>query len=95
MLEAPEIHFAKRGNVHLAYHVVGIGPPDIVFVGGSFSTTLAWREHASARGLRRLASFSRLITYDQRGMKASDSIEFAAVPTMDDLVADLEAVVAA
>jgi class 3 adenylate cyclase/pimeloyl-ACP methyl ester carboxylesterase len=95
VLEAPEIHFAKRGNVHLAYHVVGIGPPDIVFVGGSFSTTLAWREHASARGLRRLASFSRLITYDQRGMKASDSIDFGAVPTIDDLVADLEAVVAA
>jgi class 3 adenylate cyclase/pimeloyl-ACP methyl ester carboxylesterase len=95
MLEAPNIHFAKRGNVHLAYHVTGIGPPDIVFVGGSFSTTLAWREHASARGLRRLASFSRLITYDQRGMKASDSIDFGAVPTMDDLVADLEAVVAA
>jgi class 3 adenylate cyclase/pimeloyl-ACP methyl ester carboxylesterase len=95
MLEAPVIHFAKRGNVHLAYHVVGMGPPDIVFVGGSFSTTLAWREHASARGLRRLASFSRLITYDQRGMKASDSIDFGAVPTIDDLVADLETVVAA
>jgi class 3 adenylate cyclase/pimeloyl-ACP methyl ester carboxylesterase len=95
MLAAPDIHFAKRGNVHLAYHVTGIGPPDIVFVGGSFSTTLAWREHASARGLRRLASFSRLITYDQRGMKASDSIDFGAVPTIDDLVADLEAVVAA
>ena len=95
MLEVPEIHFVKRGNVHLAYHVAGIGPPDIVFVGGSFSTTLAWREHASARGLRRLASFSRLVTYDQRGMKASDSIDFAAVPTIDDLVADLEAVVAA
>jgi class 3 adenylate cyclase/pimeloyl-ACP methyl ester carboxylesterase len=95
MLEAPEIQFAKRGNVHLAYHVTGIGPPDIVFVGGSFSTTLAWREHASARGLRRLASFSRLITYDQRGMKASDSIDFGAVPTIDDLVADLEAIVAA
>jgi class 3 adenylate cyclase/pimeloyl-ACP methyl ester carboxylesterase len=95
VLEAPEIHFAKSGNVHLAYHVAGVGPPDIVFVGGSFSTTLAWREHASARGLRRLASFSRLITYDQRGMKASDSIDFGAVPTIDDLVADLEAVVAA
>ena len=95
MLEAPEIHFVKRGNVHLAYHVAGIGPPDIVFVGGSFSATLAWREHASARGLRRLASFSRLITYDQRGMKASDSIDFGAVPTIDDLVADLETVVAA
>jgi class 3 adenylate cyclase/pimeloyl-ACP methyl ester carboxylesterase len=94
VLEAPEIHFAKRGNVHLAYHVTGVGPPDIVFVGGSYSTTLAWREHASARGLRRLASFSRLITYDQRGMKASDSIDFGAVPTIDDLVADLETVVA-
>ena len=75
MLEAPEIHFAKRGDVHLAYQVAGAGPPDIVFVGGSFSTTLAWEEHATPRGLRRLASFSRLVTYDQRGMGFSDPID--------------------
>jgi class 3 adenylate cyclase len=66
-----------------------------VFVGGSFATTLAWDEPAPSRAFRRLASFSRLVTYDQVGMGYSDPIDPSAVPTVDDLVADLEAIVSA
>jgi class 3 adenylate cyclase len=95
MLEAPPIGFAHRANVHLAYQVAGEGPPDLVFVAGSFATTLAWEEHAYARGFRRMASFSRFVTYDQQGMGYSDPIDLAAPPSLDELVADLEAVVAA
>jgi class 3 adenylate cyclase len=95
VLAAPAIQFARRDGIHLAYQVVGTGPPDFVYVGGSFAATVAWDENASARGFRRLASFSRLITYDQVGMGYSDPIDPSAVPTVDDLVADLEAVVAA
>jgi class 3 adenylate cyclase len=72
--------------------MAGAGPPDIVYVGGSFATTVQWEEYAYARGFRRLASFSRLITYDQRGLGYSDPIDLSAVPTVTDLVADLEAV---
>jgi pimeloyl-ACP methyl ester carboxylesterase len=75
VLAAPAIEFAENSGRHLAYQVAGTGPPDLVFVGGSFATTLAWDEHAPARGFRRLASFSRLITYDQIGMGYSDPIE--------------------
>jgi class 3 adenylate cyclase len=95
MLEAPPIGFAERANVHIAYQVAGAGPSDLVFVAGSFATTLAWEEHAYARGFRRMASFSRLVTYDQQGMGYSDPIDPAAPPSLNDLVADLEAVVAA
>ncbi len=95
MLAPPAIEFARHHGRHLAYQVAGTGPPDIVFVGGSFATTLAWDEHAPARAFRRLASFSRLITYDQQGMGYSDPIDPSAVPTVDDLVTDLEAVLAA
>jgi class 3 adenylate cyclase len=93
VLAAPPIQFAQRGRTHLAYQVAGTGPPEIVYVGGSFAPTLAWEEHASARGFRRFASFSRLITFDQVGMGYSDPIDPSAVPTVDDLVADLEAVI--
>ncbi len=93
MLAAPPIQFAQRGRTHLAYQVVGTGPPDIVYVTGSFASTVAWDENASARGFRRFASFSRLVTYDQVGMGYSDPIDPSAVPTVDDLVADLEAVI--
>lgn len=95
MLAAPPIRFAERNGVHLAYQSAGEGPPEIVYVGGSFATTQAWEEPAYAKGLRRLASFSRLVTYDQRGMGYSDPIDQSAVPTLDDLVSDLEAVVQA
>jgi pimeloyl-ACP methyl ester carboxylesterase len=93
VLTAPDIQFAQRGRTHLAYQVAGTGPPDIVYVGGAYATTLAWDQHATARGFRRLASFSRLITYDQIGMGYSDPLDPSTVPTVDDLVADLEAVI--
>jgi class 3 adenylate cyclase len=92
VLASPRPEFARRDGLHLAYQVAGAGPPDLVFVGGSYSTTMAWEEHGVARGFRRLASFSRLVTYDQRGMGWSDPLDIGHVPTLDDLVADLEAV---
>jgi class 3 adenylate cyclase len=95
MLAPPAINFAQHDGTHLAYQSAGSGPPDLVFVGGSFATTLAWDEPAPSRAFRRLASFSRLITYDQRGMGYSDPIDPSAVPTVDDLVRDLETVITA
>jgi class 3 adenylate cyclase len=95
VLTPPDVQFARRGPTHLAFQVSGAGPPDMVFVGGSFSTTQFWAEASYAHGLRRLASFSRLVTYDQRGMGYSDPLDPAAPPSLDDLVEDLEAVMAA
>jgi class 3 adenylate cyclase/pimeloyl-ACP methyl ester carboxylesterase len=95
MLAAPIIEFAQRDGTHLAYQSAGDGPLEIVYVAGSFATTLAWEEPAYSKGFRRLASFSRLVTYDQRGMGYSDPLNQSAVPTLDDLVADLAAVIEA
>lgn len=95
MLDPPNIEFTRNGATHLAYQVAGAGPPDIVFVGGSFASSIEWGETAPARGFRRLASFSRLVTYDQKGMGFSDPIDPSAVPTLTDLEADLEAVIGA
>jgi hypothetical protein len=57
VLDAPPLGFALRGETHLAYQVAGTGPPEIVFVGGSMATTMAWDDPATAKGFRRLASF--------------------------------------
>ncbi len=95
MLEPPRIDFARSGDAHLAFQEAGTGPTDLVYIAGSFATTVQWQEHAYARGFRRLASFSRLVTYDQRGMGYSDPIDAAAVPTIADLVTDLQAVIGA
>ena len=93
VLDAPRIAFALRNGTHLAYQVAGSGSPDIVFVGGSMATTMAWEDPATAKGFRRLASFARLTTYDQWGTGKSDRFNPSDAPNLADLVHDLAAVI--
>jgi class 3 adenylate cyclase/alpha-beta hydrolase superfamily lysophospholipase len=86
------MEFAVRDGLHIAYQRAGDGPVDLVYVAGATAASLQWEEPNTARGLRRLASFSRLLTYDQQGMGYSDRMDLSSPPTLDDLVADLEAV---
>ena len=95
MLAPPPIEFVTRDGLHLAYQRAGDGPIDLVYVGGATAVSMQWEEPATARGLRRLASFTRLVTYDQEGMGYSDRMDLSRLPTLDDLVADLEAIVEA
>src|SRR5271154_5139475 len=95
MLAPPEVQFVVRDGLHIAYQTAGRGPLEMVFVGGSMAMSVQWEEPTTAKSLRRLASFARLVTYDQQGMGYSDRMDLSVPPTMEDLVADLEAVVAA
>lgn len=95
MLAAPPIEFARREGLHLAYQQAGEGPFDLVFVAGAVAISLRWEEPWPGRNLRRMASFARLITYDQQGMGYSDRMDLSSPPTIEDLVADLEAVMEA
>jgi class 3 adenylate cyclase len=95
VLAPPPVEFARRQGLHLAYQQAGEGPLDLVFVAGAVAVSLRWEEPAPSRSLRRLASFARLVTYDQQGMGYSDRMDLSAPPTIEDLVADLEAVVEA
>jgi class 3 adenylate cyclase len=95
VLSPPRAEFVIRDGLHLAYQQAGDGPVDLVYVAGATAASLQWQEPKTARGLRRLASFSRLVTYDQQGMGYSDRMNLSSPPTLDDLVADLEAVIEA
>lgn len=91
----PETHYARSGQVNIAYQVVGNGPVDLVFVMGWVShLDYFWADPGFAAFLRRLASFSRLILFDKRGTGLSDPV--TVLPTleqrMDDVRAVLEAV---
>ncbi len=45
----PETHYAKSGDVHIAYQVVGQGPFDLVLVPGWVShVEYAWEEPSLA-----------------------------------------------
>jgi pimeloyl-ACP methyl ester carboxylesterase len=91
---APETHYARSGDLHIAYQVVGDGPIDLVYVPSWISQVEHyWDEPMVARYFRRLASFSRLIMFDRRGSGLSDPV--ADAPTleeqMDDVVAVMDA----
>ena len=86
-------HYARSGNVNIAYQAVGDGPLDLVFVHGWVShVELAWEEPTLARFLERLASFSRLILFDKRGTGLSDRVAVDALPTLEQRMDDLRAV---
>ena len=91
----PETRYAKSGDVHIAYQVVGDGPFDLIFVPGFvFNIELAWELPGQAHFLSRLAAFSRLIMFDKRGTGLSDRHVGVAhlEERMDDVRAVMDAV---
>jgi len=93
----PETQYARSGDVNIAYQVVGEGPRDLVYVPGWVSNVeMMWEQTPLARFLERLASFSRLILFDKRGTGLSDRVSNDKLPSleqrMDDVRAVLEAV---
>ena len=92
--EAPTTHYARSGDVNIAYQVIGQGPIDLVFVMGWVShVECFWTEPSFARFLRRLAEFSRVIVFDKRGTGLSDRV--VALPTLEQRMDDVRAVMAA
>jgi pimeloyl-ACP methyl ester carboxylesterase len=90
----PETKYARSGEVHIAYQVLGDGPVDLVWVPGWISNIdHYWTEPTIASYFERLASFSRVILFDRRGTGVSDPVPRA--PTleeqMDDVVAVMDA----
>ena len=80
---APETRYAFDGEHHVAYQVVSSDGPDLLYVPtATFPIDLMWDEPVFARCLRRLASFSRLITCDLLGVGSSDAVAIADLPAM-------------
>jgi pimeloyl-ACP methyl ester carboxylesterase len=89
----PETRYAKSGDVHIAYQVVGDGPIDLVFVPGWIThLELAWEDPLEAAFLRRLASFLRLILFDKRGTGLSDRVPVNELPILEERMDDVRAV---
>ena len=88
----PETRYAMATDgVHIAYQVVGDGPPDVVMVPGFVSNVeLAWDLPFIAPALERVASFGRLIRFDKRGTGLSDRVGDA--PSLEQRMDDVRAV---
>ena len=89
----PETRYAKSGALNIAYQAVGEGPFDLIYVPGWISNVeLMWDEPAHAHVLDRLASFSRLIAFDKRGTGLSDPVPPDRLPTLEERMDDVRAV---
>jgi class 3 adenylate cyclase len=88
------IGYAKTSDdSHVAYSVVGDGAIDLVYTGGyTISIDSYDDEPHLAHMWRRLASFSRLIRFDVRGIGLSDPNDSSHPPTIQDTVTDMVAV---
>ncbi len=90
-----EIRYARNGDVAIGFTVLGEGPTDLVYLPAVNNLDLAWDHPEYARFLHELASFSRLIVVDRRGMGISDRYSPGQLPPLEDLVDDLNAVLEA
>jgi len=84
-------------GTYLAYQVSGQGPIDLVVpITGSAAIELVWEEPAFSGFISRLASFSRLITFDPRGFGSSGRLDPDSIPAvqtwLDDIVSVMDAV---
>jgi class 3 adenylate cyclase len=94
-VDIPEVRYARNGDVSIAYSVTGEGSIDLVYVPGYVShVEYVWEGERSARFLRRLSSFARLLLVDRRGTGLSDRLSPNDLPPleiqMDDLLQVLE-----
>ena len=89
----PQTRYARNGEFHIAYQTVGDGPIDLVVTDHWFSNVDAqWEFPPLANLLTLLASFSRVITFDKRGMGLSDPVSIESLPTIEEWIDDLRAV---
>jgi pimeloyl-ACP methyl ester carboxylesterase len=90
-MDAPEVSYARSGDVSLAYVVTGTGAIDLVFVHGFVGNLeTAWEQPLRVAFFERLGSFARVIEFDRRGTGLSDRVR--EVPTLETRMDDLRAV---
>lgn len=93
MVNEPVTKYAKSGEVNIAYQVIGNGALDLVYVPGWISNVEEnWTDPSYARFLTRLASFARLILFDKRGTGLSDRVAEHELPTLEQRMDDVRAV---
>jgi class 3 adenylate cyclase/pimeloyl-ACP methyl ester carboxylesterase len=86
------VRYARNGDVHLAYRVLGDGEISLVLVPGYISNVDLYDDPAYpfAPLIEQLAQQTRLIMWDKRGTGLSDPV--TRVPTLDERMDDLHAV---
>jgi class 3 adenylate cyclase len=91
---APTTRYARSGEVHLAYQVIGDGPRDLVLsLDWASHLEVLWEQPFVQELLSSLARYSRVLWFDMRGVGLSDALVSPAAPEdwMDDVAAVMDA----
>jgi class 3 adenylate cyclase len=94
VLVQPETQYARSGEVHIAYQVVGEGKLDLVWIPSlAHHVELSWENPPVARFLVRIAELGRLVVFDKRGTGMSDRVssDTTLETRMDDIRAVMDA----
>jgi class 3 adenylate cyclase len=88
------IEYAQCGEAYLAYRTCGDGPIGLVLISDWFGhVDEMWSPASPLRPvLEQLASFGRLVTFDQRGVGLSDPVPLESLPTLEQWMDDVGAV---
>ena len=90
---AAPTRYARNGEISLAYQVLGDGPTTLLLVTGWVLPMEAiWEDPAYVRFVERLASSFRVILWDKRGTGLSDRVAVDRLPTLEERMDDIGAV---
>jgi pimeloyl-ACP methyl ester carboxylesterase/DNA-binding winged helix-turn-helix (wHTH) protein len=89
----PRTRYARSGEHSIAYQVAGSGPEDVLVIPGFVSNVeLHWEHPEIARFFSRLADAGRLLTFDKRGTGLSERVPTEQLPTLEERIDDVQAV---
>lgn len=92
-MEEGRVRWAQSNGASIAFRVLGDGPVDLLFLGGITShIDVMLEEPGLRRWWERLGSIARVILVDRRGLGLSDRLDGDGRLTLDEEVADLDAV---
>jgi class 3 adenylate cyclase len=92
-VDVPRTRYARSGDLNIAYQVFGSGSLDLVYVPGWVShVEETWESPDYAEFLRRLGSFARVVMFDKRGTGLSDPVAIDRLPTLEERMDDVRAV---
>jgi class 3 adenylate cyclase len=93
MFDVPETQYARSGDVHIAFQVIGSSSADLVWMPAWAShLEMMWDDPVVPAFVAKLTRFARVMMFDRRGVGLSDPVPLALMPGIEAWVDDLRAV---
>lgn len=89
-MDISDIKYARSGDLNIAYQRWGAGPDLIIIPGMVSNIELSWEHEVYRRCREYFGRHVRTLEFDKRGLASSDRFEQA--PTLEERIADIEAV---